>query len=96
MAAGCAVIGSAVVGVKEMLRNGEDGLLTVAESPESLANAIAYCLINPEDAAYMAQAARKRALTEFSLQQMQKKYQLMYESLLTKEEILGLHSAVIG
>lgn len=96
MAAGCAVIGSAVVGVKEMIRNGEDGLLSVADSPESLANAIAYCLNNTQTAAQMAQAARKRALTEFSLQQMQKNYEKMYEVLLQNDEVPILNSAITG
>jgi glycosyltransferase involved in cell wall biosynthesis len=82
MTAGCAVIGSAVVGVREMIRNGEDGLLAVAGSAESLANAIAYCLNNPETAAQMGQTARKRALKEFSLQQMQKNYEDLYHTIL--------------
>lgn len=82
MAAGCAVIGSAVMGVKEMVRHGEDGLLVAPESPEAMANAIAYCLTNPEQAAQFAQAAHQRACAEFSLEHMHANYEQLYFSLL--------------
>lgn len=95
MAAGCAVIGSDVIGVREMIRHGEDGLLVDAGSPVGLAEAIANCLTNTEAAAEMAAAAHQRAFNDFSLQQMHQHYEELYESLLQQTDTL-LSPIVVG
>jgi glycosyltransferase involved in cell wall biosynthesis len=74
MAAGCAVVGSAVVGVKEMLRDGIDGKLVPHADPAALADAIEALLRHPDQAARLASAARQRALSEFSVAQMAARY----------------------
>ena len=43
MAAGCAVVGSAVPGVREVIRDGEDGRLVAANDPVALADALQTC-----------------------------------------------------
>lgn len=86
MAAGCAVIGSKVPGVKEMIRDKEDGLLVTPESPIALAKAIAHCMHNPEVAAQLAASAHKRAFADFSLQNMHANYEQLYMSLMQQDQ----------
>jgi glycosyltransferase involved in cell wall biosynthesis len=74
MAAGCAVVGSAVVGVKEMLRDGVDGKLAPPADSAALADAIEALLRDPAQAAQLAAAARQRALSDFSVAQMAARY----------------------
>ena len=81
MAAGCAVIGSAVPGVRCVIRDGEDGLLVPPAEPEALALAIARLLQDPVQAEVLAGRARKRALDEFSLSLMNRRYEEMFLAL---------------
>lgn len=74
MAAGCAVIGSRVPGVQELIRDGEDGRLVEPGSPQALAVAIESVLRDPQAAAATATRGRQRALTEFSRERMQADY----------------------
>ena len=75
MAAGCAVIGSAVVGVQEMIRHSSDGLLVKAQCAYAMADAIELLLHNPTYAQVLGQQARQRALAEFSLTRMTQTYE---------------------
>jgi glycosyltransferase involved in cell wall biosynthesis len=62
MAAGCAVIGSQVPGVQELIRDGEDGCLVEPGSAQALADAIEALLRDPEAASALAARGRARAL----------------------------------
>lgn len=81
MAAGCAVIGSSVPGIQEMLQHHKDGVLITPESPEDMANAIEKLLTDSVFAECLAKAARERALAEFSLTRMREEYESLYFSL---------------
>jgi glycosyltransferase involved in cell wall biosynthesis len=74
MAAGCAVIGSQVPGVQELIRDGEDGCLVEPGSAQALADAIEALLRDPEAASALAARGRARALAEFSRERMQSRY----------------------
>lgn len=74
MAAGCAVVGSAVVGVKELLCDGVDGKLVAPADAEALANALEELLRDPVKASAMAHQARKRALRDFGVGVMAEQY----------------------
>ncbi|WP_081961658.1 glycosyltransferase [Aquabacterium sp. NJ1] len=74
MAAGCAVVGSAVVGVRELLRDGVDGRLVPEADPVALANVLEDLLRHPERAAQLAQSARERANVEFGVDVMARRY----------------------
>lgn len=78
MAAGCAVIGSAVVGVKEMINHGKDGLLVKPQCAHALADAIELLLNNPTYAQVLAMQGRQRAVTEFSLSRMANCYEQLF------------------
>lgn len=74
MAAGCAVVGSAVVGVKELLRDGVDGKLVAPADAAALANALEELLRDPERASALAHQARERALRDFGVAVMAERY----------------------
>jgi glycosyltransferase involved in cell wall biosynthesis len=78
MAAGCAVIGSAVVGVKEMINHGNDGLLVKPQCAQALADAIELLLENTAYAQELAIQGRQRAIAEFSLARMANRYEQLF------------------
>lgn len=78
MAAGCAVVGSAVPGVREVLEDGVDGLLVAEADPVALADALERLLRNPDDAARMAAAARQAALERHGRELMNQRYEALF------------------
>jgi alpha-maltose-1-phosphate synthase len=66
MACATAVVGSRVGGIPEVVANGDTGLLVPADDPAELAAALNSLLADPDRAAAMGAAGRKRALAEFS------------------------------
>ena len=87
MAAGCAVVASAVVGVQEMIRHNKDGLLVAHQSPEALADALASLLINTEFAATLAKQAQIRAQQELTLSNMTSHYENLFSSIFLQHPI---------
>lgn len=81
MAAGCAVVGSAVPGVREVLHDGEDGLLVPEADPQALADALERLLRHPEDAARMAANARAAALARHGRELMHQRYEALFLAL---------------
>lgn len=77
MAAGCAVVGSAVPGVRETLRDGVDGRLVPESDPHALADVLEQLLRDDVDAPRLAAAAREAALTRYSRERMAADYEAM-------------------
>ncbi|GAB6195207.1 glycosyltransferase [Lysobacter xanthus] len=77
MAAGCAVVGSAVPGVRETLRDGVDGLLVRESDPVALADALERLLRDDALAMSLAAAAREVAITRYSRERMAADYEAM-------------------
>ncbi|MFZ5655968.1 MAG: glycosyltransferase [Pseudomonadota bacterium] len=75
MAAGCAVVGSAVPGVREVIRDGEDGLLVPENDAIALADALERLLRDDALAARLGAAAHARATTHFSRERMNADYE---------------------
>ncbi len=80
MAAGCAVVGSAVPGVRETLRDGVDGRLVPENDPAALADVLAHLLRDDADAARLASAARESALARYSRERMARDYETMLQA----------------
>ena len=78
MAAGCAVVGSAVPGVREVLDDGIDGLLVAEADPAALADALERLLRDPPATARMASAARKAALERHGRELMNRRYEELF------------------
>lgn len=65
-AAGRAVVASAIGGIPEQIRSGEDGLLVPPDDPDALANALARLLADPAEAARLGAAGAARVRRELS------------------------------
>ncbi len=78
MAAGCAVVGSAVPGVREVVRDGEDGRLVPEADPVALADALQELLASPETAFRLAAAAREAASTRYGRELMNRRYEALF------------------
>lgn len=85
MAAGRAVIASAVGGTDEAVVHGETGLLVPPAMPAALASAIRLLLSDPALAKRMGQAGRTRVHREFSADAMVERISALYD------EVLGDH-----
>lgn len=75
MAAGCAVVGSRVVGVQEVIEDGRNGLLAAHADPAALADALQRLLTQQEEAVRMARNARADALRLYGMQTMTARYE---------------------
>jgi glycosyltransferase involved in cell wall biosynthesis len=80
MAAGCAVVGSDVPGIHELLHDQMDGRLVAPGDPAALAQALAELLQDPEAAQRLAQAGRQTALTHHTLHLMTQGYDDLIEA----------------
>src|SRR5271170_3718628 len=83
MACGTAVVGSGVGGIPEVVADGETGLLVPPGEPEALAEALNELIRDPDRAAVMGQAGRKRAVTEFGWAAIAAQTAALYAELVT-------------
>ncbi len=74
MAAGCACIGTDVVGVREVIEHGTTGLLVPPGNATALAEALQRLLEGPALAQQLGHAARQRALSAHGREQMWQRY----------------------
>ena len=81
MAAGCAVVGSAVPGVREVIADGVNGRLVPEADEVAMADALEELMRDPEHASQMAAAARKTALERHSRELMNQRYEDLFLSL---------------
>jgi glycosyltransferase involved in cell wall biosynthesis len=82
-AAGHPVIGAAAGGVREVIRDGEDGLLVPFGDAAAIARAIER-LSEPETAARMARNGRKRALREYTWDAVAGRVEAVYKDMLSR------------
>ena len=78
MAAGCAVVGSAVPGVREVIEDGIDGRLVAESDPLAMADAIEHLLRDPAQAARLAANARQVALDRHGRELMNQRYEALF------------------
>ena len=78
MAAGCAVIGSDVPGVREIIDDGVDGILVGAKNVHALADALERLLRAPAYAEKLGRAGREKALRDFSRERMNAGYEKLF------------------
>jgi glycosyltransferase involved in cell wall biosynthesis len=79
MAAGRAVVATAVGAAPELIADGRHGLLVPPGDAAALAEAIARLLREPELAVQLGQAARRRARQEYSREAMVQRFEDFYE-----------------
>lgn len=78
MAAGCAVVGSAVPGVREVIADGVDGRLVAEGDAQALADALENLLRDPEISARIAATARRVAIERHSRALMNARYEALF------------------
>jgi len=83
MACGTAVVGSRTGGIPEVVADGETGLLVPPGEPEPLAEALNVLIRDPDRAAAMGQAGRKRAVAEFGWAAIAAQTAALYAELVT-------------
>ena len=81
MAAGCAVVGSAVPGVREVIRDGIDGRLVPEGDAAALAGVLQALLESPGASARLGAAARVTALRDYSRTRMNSTYEALFLAL---------------
>ena len=81
MAAGCAVVGSAVPGVQEVIRDGHNGRLFAHEDAHALADILQHLLEHPAQAAALAAQGRSDAFNAYSQAHMVAGYEKLLLSL---------------
>ncbi len=81
MAAGCAVVGSEVPGVREVIRDGIDGKLVTEGDAPALADVLHALLERPEASARLGAAARETALRDYSRACMNSAYEALFLAL---------------
>lgn len=78
MAAGCAVVGSAVPGVREVIVDGIDGRLVPEGDAQALASVLEDLFRNPEASARIAATARRVAIERHSRELMNARYEALF------------------
>jgi glycosyltransferase involved in cell wall biosynthesis len=82
MAAGKPVIVTRSGGPQEIVDEGRTGYMTPPRDPDALAEKICELLRNPERAAALAQTARAKVESTFTLEKMIRDYESLYNRLL--------------
>jgi glycosyltransferase involved in cell wall biosynthesis len=83
-ACGTPVVGFRVGGLAEVVADGSTGLLVPPRDVEALRAAIRHVLGDDGARAQMAQAARRRAVEEFSLELHARRFVELYETILSR------------
>jgi glycosyltransferase involved in cell wall biosynthesis len=78
MAAGKAIVATAVPGLKEIVVHGQTGLLVAPGDPRQLADALEALLRDPVRCRTMGLAARARAVSAYSLEACARAYETLY------------------
>ncbi|MCC8362932.1 glycosyltransferase [Lysobacter sp. A6] len=78
MAAGCAVVGSAVPGVREVIDDGVDGRLVAEHDDAALADVLATLLTDDAQATRLGAAARASAQEKYGRELMHARYEALF------------------
>ena len=84
MAAGLPVVSTAVGGVPELVQEGVTGLLVPSEDAGALACALQALVDDPARRQAMGAAARRHAVARFDIRHTVRRYEQLYEKLLTQ------------
>lgn len=83
MAAGVPVVATRVVGIQEVVRDGETGLLVPPNDPDALASALLQARRNPRLCQELSVAGRHYVNTHARLKDMVEGYSALYEQIMT-------------
>jgi glycogen(starch) synthase len=83
------VVAAAAGGLREVVREGETGLLVELESPQAIATAVGTLLVDPQRTGKMGNDAREWALNAFGLDRMMNEYETVYRRLAAAKPQVG-------
>lgn len=83
----CAIVSTDAGGIKEVIRNGEDGLTCQLEQWQELSTLCLELIEDPEKMRRMKLSARTRVETSFSLSTMVKNLEEIYEEILIDKKL---------
>ena len=83
------VVAAAAGGLREVVREGETGLLVELESPQSIATAVGTLLANPQRTGKMGNYAREWARNAFGLDRLMGEYETVYRRLAAAKPQVG-------
>lgn len=86
MSMNCAVVATQAGGIKEVIRDGKDGLCCQVDAWQELSALCGSLIENPQQLARLKNAARERVITSFSLSQMVETLEKVYEWQLNLQE----------
>ena len=86
MAAGLACVATAVGGNRELIADGESGLLCAPENPAALAHALKRMLTDAALRERAGRAARGRVEKQYAIETVAARYERLYGALLAKDE----------
>jgi colanic acid/amylovoran biosynthesis glycosyltransferase len=93
MACGRPVVATAIAGVRELVRDGETGLLVTPGRPEELSRAIASLLRGPDLRARLVDAAREHVSREYDVDRSAGKLEELFSALLRPLDRRGQNSS---
>lgn len=72
-------------GIPELITDSENGILVPVDRPLELANRISACLDNPAEIKRLGRMARETVISQFSMQQMVKELETIYDGIINSE-----------
>jgi glycosyltransferase involved in cell wall biosynthesis len=84
MAAGLPCIGTRVGGIPDVIQHRKTGLLVPPRAERALADTIFALFDDPQSAKALGQAARRRVESDFSMNQVARRYEQLYASLVAR------------
>jgi glycosyltransferase involved in cell wall biosynthesis len=85
MAAGLPVVASAVGGIPEVVVHGQTGWLVPPADPTALAQAIAQCVVHPQQSRELGRRGRERVKQCFTIQSAVRRHEDLYERLMATD-----------
>jgi glycosyltransferase involved in cell wall biosynthesis len=85
-----AVVATRVGGVPEIVQDGVSGILVPPGSPKALADAISSLLRDPLRREQLGEAGRRRVVETFRFETMMKRYEALYEALLSQAPLVSV------
>ena len=88
MAAGLTLITSGTGGAREIVEQGQDGLLFESENPFDLADALSFLAANPVDWEAIARKGQQKALSQFSQTRAVEQLEVVFQTLISTNQSL--------
>jgi glycosyltransferase involved in cell wall biosynthesis len=89
MSAGIPVVASAVGGIPDQLRHGEEGILVPPDDPDAVGGALGALLRDPAYARRLGEAGRLRTENEFSHETLVRRIEVVYRAALDGDTVRG-------